>query len=181
MTRIQPVTHDTADAATKELLTGVRGKLGTVPNLLATMAVSPAVAKAYLAFRQSLSGGVLPARIREQIALVVGQQNHCNYCLAAHTALGKNAGLTEREALDARLAKAADSKERAALDFSRKLVEDRGVVADSEIEQIRQAGYTDAEIAEIVANVSLNIFTNYFNHVAGTEIDFPQVPELSAA
>ena len=103
MTRIHPVAENTADAAAQELLSGVKKKLGGVPNLIATMAVSPAVAKAYLAFSQALSGGALPARLREQIALVVGQQNQCEYCVAAHTALGKNAGLTEREALDARL------------------------------------------------------------------------------
>ena len=181
MTRIHHIKKNTADAAAQELLSGVKKKLGGVPNLIATMAVSPAVAKAYLAFSQALSGGALPARLREQIALVVGQQNQCEYCVAAHTALGKNAGLTEREALDARLGKATNAKERVALEFARKLVQDRGVVSDSEIEQVRQAGYTDGEIAEIVANVSLNLFTNYFNHVAGTEVDFPEAPELCAA
>jgi alkylhydroperoxidase family enzyme len=85
MTRIRPVAENTADTATKELLTGVKKEFGTVPNLIATMAVSPAVAKAYLAFSQALSGGVLPARLREQIALVVGQQNHCDYLLKAHS------------------------------------------------------------------------------------------------
>ena len=102
MTRIQPVNRDTADAATVNLLDSVQKKLGQVPNLISTMANSPAVAKAYLGFSQSLSTGALPAVLREQIALVVGETNRCDYCVAAHTALGKGAGLTEEQTQDAR-------------------------------------------------------------------------------
>jgi len=181
MTRIQPVNDHTADAPTRELLTSVKRKMGTVPNLISTMANSPAVAKAYLGFSQALSAGALPARLREKIALAVGESNSCGYCVAAHTELGKGAGLTEQETCDARRATARDEKERVALAFARKVVQDRGVVGDTDVEQLRGAGYTDGEIAEIVANVALNLFTNYFNHVAGTEVDFPQAPALAAA
>ena len=145
------------------------------------MANSPAVANAYLGFSQSLSTGLLPARLREQIALVVGETNGCDYCLATHTALGKGAGLSEQETCDARRAIATDDKVRVALVFARKVVSDQGNVSDEDVYQVRGAGYTDGEIAEIVANVALNIFTNYFNHVAGTEVDFPAAPELAAA
>jgi uncharacterized peroxidase-related enzyme len=155
--------------------------LGGVPNLLATMAQSPAVAQAYLCFSQSLAAGTLPARLREQIALVLGETNGCNYCLAAHTALGKGAGLTEEETCDARRAAPRDDKERAALEFARQIVQERGMVSDADVERVRQAGYTDGQIAEIVAGVALNIFSNYFNHVAGTEVDFPAAPCLAAA
>jgi uncharacterized peroxidase-related enzyme len=181
MTRIRPITQNTADAGTAELLNSVKKKMGSVPNLIATMANSPAVAKAYLGFSQTLSSGVLPPRLREQIALVVGETNGCGYCVAAHTALGKGAGLTEQETRDARRGTSSVEKERIALDFARKLVQDRGVVADADLERVRQAGFTDGEIGEIVANVALNLFTNYFNHVAGTEVDFPAVPSLAAA
>lgn len=181
MPRIQPVDENSADAATAELLGSVKKKLGTVPNIVATMANSPAVANAYLGFSQSLSTGSLPARLREQIALVVGETNGCDYCVAAHTALGKRAGLSEQETCDARRAVADDDKESAALGFARKIVSDRGHVSDADIQQVRQAGYTDGEISEIVANVALNTFTNYFNHVAGTEVDFPAAPDLAAA
>ena len=181
MPRIQPVNKDTADTATAELLGTVEKKLGTVPNIIATMANSAAVAKAYLGFSQSLSTGSLSARLREQIALVVGETNGCGYCLAAHTALGKRAGLTEVETCDARRAESSDGKERAALEFARRIVSDRGHLTDDDVSQVRQAGYTDGEVAEIVANVALNIFTNYFNHVAETEVDFPAAPELAAA
>ena len=181
MPRIQPVDRNSADAATTELLGSVKKKLGAVPNIVATMANSPAVANAYLEFSQSLSTGSLSARLREQIALVVGESNGCGYCVAAHTTLGKRAGLTEQETCDARRAVASDNKESVALEFARKIISDRGNVSDVDFQHVRQAGYTDGEIAEIVANVALNIFTNYFNHVAETEVDFPAPPELAAA
>ena len=145
------------------------------------MAHSPAVANAYLGFSQTLATGTLRPRLREQIALVVAEANQCGYCIAAHTALGKAAGLTEEETRAARRADSAVEKERVALDFAYQLVQERGIVADADFERVRQAGYTDGEIAEIVANVALNLFTNYFNHVAGTEVDFPAAPELAAA
>lgn len=181
MPRIQPVDQSSADAATTELLGSVKKKLGAVPNIVATMANSPAVANAYLGFSQSLSTGSLSARLREQIALVVGETNGCGYCVAAHTTLGKRAGLSEQETCDARRAVASDNKESVALEFARKIISDRGNVSDVDFQHVRQAGYTDGEIAEIVANVALNIFTNYFNHVAETEVDFPAAPELAAA
>lgn len=181
MPRIQPVNADTADTGTTELLGSVKKKMGTVPNIIATMANSPAVAKAYLGFSQSLSIGSLSARLREQIALVVGETNGCGYCVAAHTALGKGAGLSEQETRDARRADATNDKERAALEFARKIVSERGHVSNDDVQKVRQAGYTDGEITEIVANVALNNFTNYFNHVAETEVDFPPAPELAAA
>jgi uncharacterized peroxidase-related enzyme len=181
MPRIKPINRHATDAATGRLLDSVHKKLGIVPNLIATMANSPAVANAYLGFSQTLSTGTLPARLREQLALVVGEANSCQYCVAAHTALGKGAGLSEGETCDARRAVAADDKERAALEFARTIVTDRGNVSDGDVHALHQAGYTDGEIGEIVANVALNIFTNYFNHVAGTEVDFPAVPELAAA
>ena len=181
MPRIQPVNRDTAPAATANLLAEVQQKMGMVPNIVATMAQSKAVADAYLGFSQALASGSLPARLREQIALAVGETNGCHYCVSAHTALGKKAGLSEQQTCDARRAMADDKKGSRALQFARKIVTDRGMVADEEVERVRQAGYTDGEIGEIVANVALNIFTNYFNHVAGTETDFPVAPELAVA
>ena len=180
MTRIRPVEQDTAEPAIAELLkNSVAKKMGSVPNLISTMANSPAVAGAYLGFSQSLAEGQLPARLREQIALVVGETNSCEYCVAAHTMLGKGAGLTEEETRNARRAAPANPKERAALEFSRKIVRDRGIVSDADVERLRDVQYSDGEISEIVANVALNLFTNYFNHVAGTEIDFPAAPSLA--
>ena len=178
MPRIQPVRPESADPNTAELLSSVKRKLGTVPNLVSTMAHSPAVANAYLGFSHALSGGALSARLREQIALTVGQANECDYCITAHCTLGQKAGLTENDLAQARHGTAADGKGKAALAFARKLVDQRGRVSDADFDQVRRAGYSDGEINEIVANVALNIFTNYFNHVAATEIDFPPAPAM---
>jgi uncharacterized peroxidase-related enzyme len=178
MSRIDPVERD-ANPKTEELLKAVEKKMGMVPNMISTMAHSPAVVQAYLGFSQSLAGGSLPASLREQIALAVGEANQCNYCVSAHSFLGNKAGLSESDILDARHGTASDGLTDAALVFARKIVENRGHVSDEDVEELWSAGFTDGEIAEIVANVALSIFTNYFNHVAETEVDFPPVPSLA--
>jgi uncharacterized peroxidase-related enzyme len=179
MARINPVKRD-ADSRTRELLGSVEKKIGMVPNMISTMANSPTVAKAYLGFSQTLAGGSLSAKLQQQISLAVGEADQCNYCLSAHSFLGSKAGLSESDILDARHGMASDDKINAALVFARKIVEDRGHVSDEDLEDVRRAGYSDGEIAEIIANVALNLFTNYFNHVADTDVDYPLVPSLSA-
>ena len=181
MPRITPVNRESADTKTAELLNSVEKKLGMVPNLISTMANSRVTAQAYLGFSQSLAGGDLSPKLREQIALVVGETNSCDYCVAAHTALGKGAGLSEDETIAARRAESSNDKEQAALQFARSIVNERGHITDDDLRNVREAGYSDGEISEIVANVALNLFTNYFNHVAGTAVDFPAAPEVAAA
>ena len=180
MPRIPTINADSASTEQKQILTGVKQALGVVPNLVATLAQSPAAAHAYVAFSGALAKGSLPARLREQISLVVGETNACDYCVAAHTLLGGKAGLTPEEALAARSAKSGDPKTAAALAFAQKIVTERGLVSDVDVTGLRALGYTDGDIAEIVANTALNIFTNYFNHVAGTVVDFPAAPKLAA-
>jgi uncharacterized peroxidase-related enzyme len=175
MTRIQPINPSDATGKAKQLLDGVQAKLGITPNMMKTMAVSPAVLDAYLGFSAATGTGALKAGFREQIALAVAQANSCEYCLAAHSAIGKMVGLQPDSIHAARQAQATDPKAAAGLEFAQALVIERGLVSDAAIARVRAAGYSDAEIAEIVANVALNIFTNYFNHVAGTEVDFPRV------
>jgi alkylhydroperoxidase family enzyme len=109
----------------------------------------------------------------------VGEANHCHYCVSAHSALGKRAGLTDQDILDSRRGVSTDPRADVLIRFARTVVEKRGVVEDADLATVRESGYGDAEIAEVVANVALNIFTNYFNNVAGTAIDFPQAPALS--
>jgi uncharacterized peroxidase-related enzyme len=179
MVRINPVQRD-ANPKTQELLAAVRKNMGMVPNMIATMAQSPAVVQAYLKFSQSLAGGSLPDALRQRISLAVSEANQCNYCLSAHSFLGSKAGLSESDLLDARHGAASEEKTNAAIVFARKIIDDRGHVSDEDLEEVRRAGYTDGEIAEIVANVALTTFTNYFNQVAGTEIDFPVAPSLMA-
>jgi uncharacterized peroxidase-related enzyme len=175
MSRLNPIDPQAASGKTRELLGAVEKALGLTPNMMRVMANSPAVLEAYLNFSGALSMGRLSARLREQLALAVAQANACDYCLSAHTALGKLAGLNEAEISASRQSQAGDDKTAAALRFARRIVESRGELSDAEVSAVRQAGYEDAEIAELIANVSLNIFTNYFNHIAGTVIDFPKV------
>ena len=174
MQRITAVKHETAEGKSKELLDGVKAKLGFVPNLMATMGSSPTVLEAYLNFSGAL-GSSLNAKLREQIALTVAEINGCGYCASAHSAIGKLSGLDEKEILNARRATSDDTKIDAALKFAGALVASRGKVSDTEYQSVKDAGFTEKEISEIVANVALNIFTNYFNETAKTVVDFPAI------
>lgn len=180
MPRINSINAATASPEQQQILANVTKAMGGVPNLVSTLAQSPAAANAYLAFNGALAKGSLSAKLREQISLVVGETNSCDYCVAAHTMLGAKAGLSKDEVLDARSATAPDEKSAAALAFSRKIVSERGIVSDSDVDGLREHGFTDGDIAEIVANTALNIFTNYFNHIAATTVDFPAAPKLEA-
>jgi len=146
-----------------------------VPNIARAMANAPAVLDGYLALSGALSKGALSPKQREQIALTVGQANGCEYCLAAHSALGKMMGLTSEQILDSRRGTAVEPKSDALLRFARQVVDLQGRITDHHLNAARSAGLSDALLAEVIANVALNIFTNYFNHVAETDIDFPIV------
>jgi uncharacterized peroxidase-related enzyme len=176
MQRLNAVDPQTASGKTKELLDTVHKTFGVTPNMMRTMANSPAVLEAYLNFSGALGKGKLSARLREQIALIVAEANICEYCLSAHTAIGKMVGLSEDDISASRQAKANDPKVEAALNLALHIVVSRGELNDADVNAARQAGLDDGEIAELIANVALNIFTNYFNHIAQTVIDFPKAP-----
>jgi uncharacterized peroxidase-related enzyme len=179
MERVTPVNLETAEGKAKQLLDAVKAKLGIIPNMTRAMAVSPPVLEAYLGFSGSLAHGILPAKVREQLALVIGEANHCDYCVSAHTYIGKNvAHLSDQDMVDSREGTSSDPKTDALLRFARSVVAKQGIVDDADVQAVRAAGYGDAEVAEVVAHVALNIFTNYFNNVAGTAIDFPRAPAL---
>ncbi len=180
MQRLKAIEPDQATGHAKQLLDAVNEKFDMVPNLARTLANSPAALQGYLGFGEALDGGVLPAKLREQIALTVSEANGCGYCVAAHCAIGKSVGLSDSELSDARQSSSPDSNVDAALHFARQLVENRGWVGDEDLDRVRRAGYGDGEIAEIVAVVAWKTFANYFNHVAGTDVDFPAVPEVAA-
>jgi uncharacterized peroxidase-related enzyme len=181
MQRLAAVNPAEATGKAKQLLDGVQAKLGITPNLMKTLAAAPAALEAYLNFGAALGTGHLDAKFREQISLAVAQANSCEYCLAAHSAIGKMVGLKPEQILAGRAAHSEDAKRDAGLQFAQALVVQRGEVSDQAIAQVKAAGYSDGDIAEIVANVAVNIFTNYFNHVARTEVDFPEVPVTLAA
>jgi uncharacterized peroxidase-related enzyme len=175
MSRIQQIDPANATGKAKQLLDAVQSKLGIVPNLTRVLANAPAALEGYLNFSGALAGGVLSAKVREQIAIAVAQGNHCDYCLSAHTFLGSKAGLNENDAANARQAIGASAKDDAILKLALGIVVQQGLISDSAIKHARAAGLTDAEIVEVTANVALNIYTNYINHVAQTVVDFPQV------
>lgn len=175
MQRIPAIDQNAAGPQTAQLLAAVRQKMGGVPNLLATLAQSHAALGAYLGISGALGDGLLDPRLREQIALAVAGVNRCDYCASAHTVLAGLAGVAKEEAALNLRGDASDARARAALNFATAVVADRGHVVDAQIADVRAAGFSDGEIAEIVAHVAMNIFTNYFNHIAGTDIDFPIV------
>lgn len=178
MSRIQEIVPESATGKARELLDAVKGKLGLVPNMTRVMANAPAVLEGYLSLSGALGKGSLSAKDRERIALAVGQANGCDYCLAAHSTIGKLVGLTADQILDSRRGTSVDSNSAAIVQFAGQVLTKQGRVTDADLTSARSAGLDDSAIAEVVANVALNIFTNYFNHVAETDIDFPRAAPI---
>jgi uncharacterized peroxidase-related enzyme len=159
--------------ATAATFTGVKKQLGIVPNLFRVIANSPQGLAGYLGLSGALGRGVLPAHLRERIALLTAETNGCDYCLSAHAYLGAGAGLTEAD-IDAAIAgTAAEAKDRAALALATALIARQGRGAEAELTAARAAGWDDAAIVEIAEHVALNVLTNTVNNLAGTPIDFP--------
>jgi uncharacterized peroxidase-related enzyme len=176
MPRLHPVDPSAATGATKEALDAVKSKMGRVPNIFSLMANSPAALNGYLAFSDALSKGVLSPQLRELIAIVCAENHSCEYCLSAHMTIGKSVGLTDDDLFKAQRMQATDPKNDQALSFVRNLIRTRAAdLPEADMTEMRNAGFSDAEIAEIIAHVALNIYTNYFNLVAQTENDFPKV------
>ena len=181
MPRLSAIESSEVTGRARELLDAVQARLGMTPNLIRTLAHSPAALQAFLSFGAALDSGGLPEKLREQLALAVAELNGSTYCLSINCALGRAIGLSEEEISDSRQGKSPDSKVRAALQFARKVVGERGGVSDADMARVRRAGFCDGEIAELVAHVALNIFSNYFSLVAGTALDFPPAPEVDPA
>jgi len=171
MQRLPAIDPRMATGETKKALDEVEARLGNSPNVMRTIANSPAALLGYLALDSALSAGTLDPRLRARVALAVGEANACQYCVAAHTAAGRLLGLDEAAIRAARGASSTDTKVTAALQFARAVAEYRGDVTDEEFDRVRRAGYSNGEIAEIIANVVLSVYANYFNTVAQTEID----------
>jgi uncharacterized peroxidase-related enzyme len=175
MSRLHAVDPSTATGKAKELLDAVKGKLGIVPNMTRVMASSPVVLESYLRFSGALAGGFLDAKTREQIALLTAQENHCDYCLSAHTAIGKMVGLNHDQIVASREGSGSSPKTTAALIFAKRVLETKGQVSEGDLATVRDAGFSEGEIAEIIAHVALNVFTNYFNVATDVDVDFPKV------
>ncbi len=181
MARIEPLSVETASPEGAEILSAIKDKIGMIPNLYATMAHSPAALSAALAFGDALGTSTLSPQVKEQLALAIAGANSCDYCASAHTAIGKMTGVDADELSKNLAGNASDSKIQALLTFATTVVKTRGDVSDADISEARAAGVTDAEIVEVVASVAINTFTNYFNHIAQTKIDFPVVETSCSA
>lgn len=176
MPRIATVTETTTPDKSKRLLDAVAAQFGKAPNMLRILANSPAALQSYLSQVQALSGGELTGQLVEQIALITAGVSNCDYCASAHTLAGKRRGLDAAEMAENLAGRSRDRKIQSALDFAREIVTQRGHVDLGAVQRLREAGYSEAGIVEIIAHVGMNLFTNYFNHIAGTVIDFPLVP-----
>jgi len=172
MPRLEKVKKLSANGKQKELLESVEKKMGRVPNILASMAQSPATLEFYLQSKGILGTGSFNQKTQEAIALVCAEENSCDYCGTAHAAVGKQAGLSDAEIAAAKKAESEDAKLSAILTFAKKMVATKAEVTDEDFKTLTSAGVTQAEVAELTANVAINIFTNYFNHINQTEVDF---------
>lgn len=181
MNRINVVTAENANAEQKALLDAIHSQLGMVPNFLKVLANSPAALRAFLGLHGVAGEGRLDPQTRERIALALAQQNSCEYCLSAHTAIGRKAGLDSEEILTNRAGGSRDAKAAAAVRFARALAEHSGEVTTEELLEVRNAGYDDAEIVEIITHVGMNILTNIVGKASRVEIDFPKVELRTAA
>ncbi|ALJ05762.1 peroxidase [Pseudalgibacter alginicilyticus] len=174
-TRIETLTPETTTGEAKELFNTVQKKLGFIPNLIKVFGNSPATLKSYLSLGDLTASGNLSNKFREQLALAIAETNTCNYCLSAHSVIGKMNGLTEVEIEQSRQGLSNNAKTQAGLNFAQEITAKRGQVSNEAIKNIKAAGYNDGDILEIVLNVVSNTLTNYVNHIAQTKIDFPNV------
>jgi uncharacterized peroxidase-related enzyme len=175
MSRLAIPARDDVPEASKPILDAVHKQLGVVPNMFRLIAQSPAALQGFAANNGALAKA-LDVKTRERIALAVAQVNACDYCLSAHTYLGLNlAKISPEEVALNRHGESGDAKANAAVSFAAKIVRERGRISDADIRAVREAGFSDGAIVEILAVTAENIFTNLLNIVADTDIDFPVV------
>ncbi|MGB3289683.1 MAG: carboxymuconolactone decarboxylase family protein [Burkholderiaceae bacterium] len=180
MSRVPLIETNNASGERKALLTQIHGAFGATPAMFKAVANSTAALKSMWGSFGALGAGVIDAKLGEQIAVAIANRNACEYCLAAHTVLGRKAGATSEELSAAQAGASSDPKTAAALRFALALVESRGQVNDTDVQAVRSAGFSDEEIVEILAHVALNLFTNYVNIAFAVPLDFPAV-KLSRA
>lgn len=177
MSRIPtPSSINDAPTASQPILEAVNKQLGSVPNIFRMISNSPAALEGYVGLNGALAKGKLDPQTRERIALAIAAENGCSYCLSAHAYLGKNlAKLEDAEIAANQGGTSTDPKAVAAVRFAVSVLKERGHISNEELNEVRSAGYSNEEIIEIVQHVALNIWTNFINEVAQTEIDFPVV------
>ncbi|NGZ84674.1 carboxymuconolactone decarboxylase family protein [Duganella aceris] len=180
MSRIATIENDTATPEQKALLDAIQEKLGMVPNFLKIFAHSPVALRAFLGLHGVATDGTLSAATRERIALALAQQNGCEYCVSAHTAIGRKTGLSGDEMAAARAGTSEDAQAAIAVKFAQSLMENKGEISALELAEVRGAGYSESDIVEIITHVGMNFLTNILGKASRVEIDFPKV-ELKIA
>jgi len=181
MSRINLVTDAQANEEQTALYDAIQSQLGMVPNFLKVFANSPAALRAFLGLQGIANEGSLDPQTRERIALGLAEQNTCEYCLSAHSVIGRKSGLSNDEIKANRAGGSEDAKAAAAVKFARSLSEHHGAVTTAELLEVRDAGYNDAEIVEIITHVGMNVLTNILGKASRVEIDFPKVEINKAA
>lgn len=181
MSRIKLVIPAEATGDTKTILGQITAAFGSTPNMFRAAANSPAALKSMWGAFGALGQGTLGAKLGEQIAVAIADIDRCDYCLSAHTLLGKKAGATEQEMAEAQAGRSTDPRTAAALAFVVKVVTDRAQLSEADVEALRVAGFDDGQIVEILAHVALNLFTNYLNVALDVPVDFPAVRLRQAA
>lgn len=181
MSRVDLIDPTAAGPEVKPVLDQIHAAFGTTPAMFRAVANSPAALQMMWAGFGALGHGRFDARLGEQVAVLVADRNACDYCLAAHTALGRKAGATTHEMGEAQAGRSEDPRTAAALAFAEKLVEERAQVGDDDVAALRAAGFDDQDVVELVAHVALNLFTNYVNVALGVPVDFPRVALLERA
>ncbi len=178
MARIEPLSIDNAPEDSKPIMEGLKAKIGMVPNIFATLAHSPAALNTLVSMSGALAEGLIDPKSREALALRIGQSHGCQYCTAAHTAMAQMAGASMEETIDFRQGKSDDAKTQALLMLTDAILESRGAISDEQLKAARDAGLSDGEIVETVAIFAVNCFTNTFNSIAQTDLDFPAAPAI---
>lgn len=181
MSRITTVSNESANTEQRSLLDAIQSQLGMVPNFLRVFAHSPDALKAFLGLHHIANNGSLDAATRERIALALAQQNQCEYCLSAHTAIGRKAGLNGAEIEANRAGSSQDAKAAVAVKFARVLAEHKGEVTNAELQAMSDAGFSEADIVEVITHVGMNIMTNILGKASRVSIDFPKVGLKQAA
>lgn len=180
MSRVQIVDPKTAPAPARNLLEAVQAQLGVTPNFIRVLANSPKALEGFLGLYGAASGFALDKATQERIALAVAEGNACQYCVSAHTAIGRHAGLTNDEMALNRRGGSGQARAAAVVAFAKALNDNRGEVTTAEFEAARAAGLTDGELVEVIAVVALNVFTNLLGKATRVEIDFPKVELLGS-
>jgi uncharacterized peroxidase-related enzyme len=181
MSRITTVSNETANIEQRNLLDAIQNQLGMVPNFLRVFAHSPDALKAFLGLHHIANHGSLDSATRERIAVALAQQNECEYCLSAHTAIGRKAGLNGAEIEANRAGTSHDAKAAVAVKFARALVEHKGEVTNAELQAMSDAGFSEADIVEVITHVGMNVLTNILGKASRVSIDFPKVALQQAA